>query len=269
LNEKRKEIIVLVCIIVVIPAVIYFTSPINKIVCAHTFSNDNAASSLGIMEEYKGELNLIRNNLDSNFTLSHLHANNVIDQGYISRIANQIYSTESHKGGELTNSFNNLEGEISTMYTHNNSLTINAIRTQTGAINSMLDNCKKLFVDSHVNDNSTINALTINNLLDSSLRYYDSGTSRDSNGNVISIKNPVYYQNAVGFANRSIQLLNQIDTSQFQQNAAAAKVSLFKNLQNNFVIFKNYIDHTENYNKIMVLLHIQIKANLQKLFNLK
>ena len=50
---------------------------------------------------------------------------------------------------------------------------------------------------------------------------------------------------------------------------AAANVSLFKNLQNNFVIFENYIDNTENYNKIMVLLHIQIKANLQKLFNLK
>jgi hypothetical protein len=268
LNEKRKEIMVLICIIVVIPAVIYFTSPINKIVCAHTFSNDNDASLLSIMEEYKEELNLIRNNLDSNFTLSHLHANNVIDQGCIPRIANQIYSTESPKGGDLTNSFNNLEGELSNMYTNNNSLTINAIRTQTGAINSILDNCKKLFVDSHVNDNSTINALTINNLLDSSLRYYESGTNRDSNGNVISIKNPVYYQNAVGFANRSIQLLNQIDTSQFQQNGAA-NVSLFKNLQNNFVIFENYIDHTENFNKIMVLLHIQIKANLQKLFNLK
>ncbi|HEY0579949.1 MAG TPA: hypothetical protein VGC75_04515, partial [Candidatus Nitrosocosmicus sp.] len=89
MNKKRKEIIILFCIVVVIPAVIYFTSPINKIVCAHTFSNDNAASLLGIMEEYKGELNLIRNNLDSNFTLSQLHANNVIDQGYIPRIANQ------------------------------------------------------------------------------------------------------------------------------------------------------------------------------------
>jgi hypothetical protein len=269
LNKKRKEIIVLFCIVVVIPAVIYFTSPINKIVCAHTFSNNNAASLLSFMEEYKEELNLIKNNLDSNFTLSQLHANNVIDQGYISRIANQIYSTESPKGGALTNSFNNLERDLSNMHTNNNSLTINAVRTQTGTINSILDNCKKLFVDSLVNDNNTINALTINNLLDSSLRYYESGTNRDSNGNVISIKNPVYYQNAVGFANRSIQLLNQMDTNQFQQNGAAANVSLFKNLQNYFVIFENYIDHTENYNKIMVLLHIQIKANLQKLFNLK
>ena len=269
MNNKRKEIIVLICIVVVIPTVIYFTSPINKIVCAHTFSNDNAASLLSIMEEYKEELNLIRNNLDSNFTLSHLHANNVIDQGYIPRIANQIYSTESPKGGDLTNSFNNLEGDLSNMYTNNNSLAINAIRTQTGAINSIVDNCKKLFVDSHVNDNNTINALTINNLLDSSLRYYESGTNRDSNGNVISIKNPIYYQNAVGFANRSVQLLNQMDTNQFQQNGAAADMSLFKNLQNYFVIFENYIDHTQNYNKIMVLLHIQIKANLQKLFNLK
>ncbi len=267
MNKKRKEIIVLFFIIVVIPAVIYFTSPINKIVCAHTFSNDDTASLLGIMEEYKEELNLIKNNLDSNFILSQLHANNVIDQGYIPRIANQIYSTESRKGGDLTNSFNNLEGDLSSMHTNNNSLTINSIRTQTGAINSILDNCKKLFVDSHVNDNNTISALTINNLLDSSLRYYESGTNRDSNGNVISIKNPVYYQNAVGFANRSIQLLNQTDTSQFQHNGA--NVSLFKNLQNYFVIFENYIDNTENYNKIMVLLHIKIKANLQKLFNLK
>ena len=89
---KKKEIIVLFFIIVFIPTVVYITSQLNNIVCAHTFSDDGTASLLGTMEEYKAELNLIKSNVDSNFTLSKLHVDNVINQGYISRIANQTLS---------------------------------------------------------------------------------------------------------------------------------------------------------------------------------
>ncbi len=62
---------------------------------------------LGTMEEYKAELNLIKSNADSNFTLSKLHVDNV-ETKVISRIANQLYPEESRDNGDLTKSFNSL-----------------------------------------------------------------------------------------------------------------------------------------------------------------
>jgi hypothetical protein len=270
MNKKRKETIILFIIIVLIPSIIYFTSQLNTIVCAHTFSDDNVASLLGIIEEYKQELDFIKNNIDSNFTSSKLHVSNVLDQSYVSRIANQFYPTESRTNGVLTKSLNNLNGLFSgnTERDNNSISSTDAIKTETNNINSLLDNCKKIFVvDQLTNNNNTINALIIKNLLDSSLKFYGLGINTDTSGNVVSIKNNVYYQNALGLANRSDQLLNQIDKNQFQNNVT--KMNLFNGLQKDLIAFDNFINKTENYNKIMILTHVNIHPNLQKLFNLK
>jgi hypothetical protein len=269
-KKKNKEIVVLFFIIVFIPAVVYFTSSLNKIVCAHTFSDDGTASLLGVMEEYKAELNLIKSNAVSNFTLSKLHVDNILDQGYISRIANQLYPEESRDNGDLTKSFNTLNKLVSgsTDRSKNNSASAsNEIKAETDNIDSLLDNCKKLFIDNQIDNNNTVDALTIKSLLDSSLRFYESGMNIDSSGNAESVKNYVYYQNALGIANKSNQLLNQMDVNQFQNDAT--KANLFRDLQKSLNSYENYIKNTENYNKIMVLLHMNIHPNLIKLFNLK
>ena len=265
---KKKEIIVLFFIIVFIPTVVYITSQLNNIVCAHTFSDDGTASLLGTMEEYKAELNLIKSNADSNFTLSKLHVDNVLNQGYISRIANQLYPEESRDNGDLTKSFNSLNKLVSGSNDKSkDSVSVDEIKAETDNIDSLLDNCKKLFIDNQIDNNNTVDALTIKNLLDSSLRFYELGINKDSNGNVVSVKNYVYYQNAIGVANKSNQLWNQMDVNQFQNDAT--KVNLFRELQKSLDIYENYIKNTENYNKIMVLLHMNIHPSLIKLFNLK
>jgi hypothetical protein len=269
-KKKNKEIVVLLFIIVFIPAVVYFTSQLNKIVCAHTFSDDGTASLLGVMEEYKAELNLIKSNVDSNLTLSKLHVDNVLDQGYISRIANQLYPEESRDNGDLTKSFNNLNKLVSGSIdkSRNNSASaVNEIKAETDNIDDLLDKCKTLFIDNDINNNDTFKALTISKLLDSSLGFYESGIDKDSSGNVPSVKNHVYYQNALGIANKSNQLLNQMDVNQFQNDDA--KVNLYRELQKGLNTYENYIKNTENYNKIMVLLHMNIHPTLIKLFNLK
>ncbi len=224
---------------------------------------------MSLIEEYKQDLYSIKNNVDSNFTLSLLHVNNALDQSYISRISNQIYPTESYNNGALTKSLNNLNELFSgsTAIGKDSKAGIDDIKKETNNINSLLDGCKNLFLGSNSNKNNTIDALTIKNLLDSSLRYYESGLNMDSNGNIVSIKNNAYYQNALGLANRSAQLLNQMDTSQFQNNAT--KMNLFKELQKDFITYENYIKDKENHNIIMVLLHVNIHPNLIKLFNLK
>ena len=241
---------------------------LNKIVCAHTFSDDGTASLLGTMEEYKAELNLIKSNADSNFTLSKLHVDNVLNQGYISRIANQLYPEESRDNGDLTKSFNSLNKLVSgSTDKSKDSVPVDEIKAETDNIDSLLDNCKKLFIDNQINNNNTVDALTIKNLLDSSLRFYELGINKDSNGNIVSVKNHVYYQNAFGVANKSNQLWNKMDVNQFQNDAT--KVNLFREMQKSLYIYENYIKNTENYNKIMVLLHMNIHPNLMKLFNLK
>ncbi len=72
---------------------------------------------------------------------------------------------------------------------------------------------------------------------------------------------------ALGFANRSNQLLNQMDKSQFQNNTT--KMIIFKESQADFITFEEHIEGKENYNDFMVLLHMGIHPNFTKLFDLK
>ncbi|MEJ7642332.1 MAG: hypothetical protein WKF36_09095 [Candidatus Nitrosocosmicus sp.] len=226
MKKRSMETLILISVIVVIPGFVYFTSPLNKIVCAHMFSTDDATSLVGMMEEYGVQLNSIKNNIDANSTLSRLQVDNILNQSYASRIANQIYTTESIGNGDLTKSLNDLKGLFSSTAETDNEhyKEANAIKTETNNINSLLDSCKKLFIDSDLTNNNAFNALVAENLLDSALRYYESGMKEDPNGKGVSAKNSVYYQNALGFANRSNQLLNQMAKSQFQNNATIMSI---------------------------------------------
>jgi hypothetical protein len=267
---KKKENMVFLFILVIIPLIVYFTSPANRMVCAHTFSDDDTALLLGVMEEYKEEIHLIKNNINSNLTLSKLHADNIVDQAYITRMANLFYPEEYHATGALTKSFTKMNGLLNSSNDGarlNSTMFAKAVGNEISNMDSLLDDCKNLFLADHLVRNNTIIALTINHLLDSSLRYYETGLKMDTNGNVLSIKNIVDYQNSQGLANSSNGLLNQIDMSQFQNNQS--KSLSFMVLKDNLANYGKLIDNKENYNKIMVLLHVDIKSNLQKLFNLK
>jgi hypothetical protein len=274
-KKRNKENIILFLLIVFIPAVVYFSffNQTNNIVCAHTFSDDNTASVLAIIEEYKQELYSIKNDVGSNMALARLHMSNILDQSYVSRIANQIYPTASLDNGDLTKSLNQLnelffgnaaKGENSSNARINDG---DSIKTEANKIDSLLDECKNIFLADRLTKNNTVDALVIKNLLDSSLRFYEAGVNTDSKGDVVSIKNGVYYQNALVLANRSNQILNQMDLSQFQNNAT--KANLFKDVHKDSFSFENLIKNKENPNAIVVLLHMNIHPNLMKLFTLK
>lgn len=269
MKKKKNESIILLIVVVIIPSLIYFVffSQRNNIVCAHTFTDDATSTLLGTMEEYKQELNSINKNIDSNITLSHLYLKDISDQAYITRIANYFYPNESKSnGGDLTNSFNRLNSLFS-LNMMNKSI-IKDVKDETSKSALLLDECKQYFFDKDLTKNNTISALTINNLVDSVLRSYELGTIKDANQNVLSIKDKVDYQNAIDLTNKSKYLLiNGVDKSQFSNDPT--KMDLFKNLKDNFDTLESYIKNNENYNKVMILVHMDIKSNLQKLFNLK
>ena len=71
---------------------------------------------------------------------------------------------------------------------------------------------------------------------------------------------------ALGFANRSNQLLNQMDKSQFQNDGT--KMIIFKELQADFITFEEHMEGKEKHNDLMVLLHRDTHPNLIELFDL-
>lgn len=267
--NKRLEILLLVIFIVIIPSSIYFIFFNQRVnfVCAHTFSDDSTATLLSIIEEYKQKLNLVNHDLNSkNLTMANLNLKDIYDQAYIQRIANYFYPNEAKSNGDLTKSYN----EMVTMLS-NKSLTNNEIIQAKSRANSsmnLLDECKKYFIDRDLTKNNTITSLTVNNILDSSFRYYDLATSKDSNGNVLSIKNPVDYQNSIALGNLSKKIMDQdIDKAKFSGNSN--QMSLYNNLLKYLDTYVSFVKNKENYNKVMIVLHIDIKATMQKLFNLK
>lgn len=267
--NKRLEILLLGIFIVVIPSSIYFTffNQRNNFVCAHTFSDDSTASLLSIIEEYKEKLNLVNYDLNSkNLTLANMNLKDMYEQAYIQRIANYFYPNEIKNNGDLSNLYNKL-----VMLLSNTSLTndvVNEAKSQASNSINLLDECKKFFIDRDLTKNNTITALTVNNILDSSFRYYDSAMLWDSNRNILSIKKPIDFQNSIALGNLSKTIITQdIDKTQFSNNPD--KLSLYNNLIKYLDTYVSFIKNKENYNKVMIVLHIDIKATMQKLFNLK
>jgi hypothetical protein len=136
----------------------------NQQAFAHTFSGDESASFLALVESMRSELDLVQSNFASNATVAEehaAHAHEHLDQDVIDEISerNERLATE-------------LPAALEDLHFSLANSTAQQVQTKIQDINDLLGETVTVRVDSEQRNNSTVWALVIANMADGVLAHY-------------------------------------------------------------------------------------------------
>jgi hypothetical protein len=131
------------------------TAPRNSY--AHTFSDDESASFLGLVESIKVELDLVQSNVVSNLTLAEKHADHA--HGHLDEhIIEEISERNERLGRDLPAALEDLHDSVANS-------TAQQVQTKIQIINDLLDETVTVRVEPSQMTNSTVQALVVANML--------------------------------------------------------------------------------------------------------
>jgi hypothetical protein len=263
---------------------------------AHTFSGDESASFLALVESIKSELDLVESNLASNATLAEehaAHASEHLDEHTVEEISER----NERLGRELPAALEDLHHSVTNS-------TAQQVQAEIQNINDLLGETVTVRIDSEQLNNSTVWALIIANMADVVIVHYGAaygmeteeggehgGNGHDEESNetettstenmthndsemeastVMSegngtIVNMVHYQSALGLAARTQALFNDQVKDMAPANSTEFGASLEAGLEN----LKEAIDDMEPFADVEVIVHSEVHPNLQSAFNLQ
>jgi hypothetical protein len=271
---------------------------------AHTFSGDESASFLALVESIKSELDLVQGNLASNVTLAEehaVHAHEHLDNHTIE----EIEERNARLATDLPDALEDLHRSVANS-------TAQQVQAKIQNINDLLGETVTVRIDSEQLSNSTVWALVIANMADGVIGYYSAaydidteegeehGHDDEASGNMthdametetsstenmthdemeedghdnmtmsevnaMTIVNVVYYQSAQGHANRTQALFND----QVRDLAPANSTEFVADLEAGLAHLKQAIDNMEPYADVEVIVHSEVHPNLQSAFNLQ
>lgn len=298
--KKKPIITILLTSFAIIIGSVSFLSFENSF--AHTFSPDESAHFLTIVDKIKVESELAANSTGDNNTnnksLAQIHVNNAL-LNYDSHTQDEISERNERIANELNDTLNQLLNEINSQT--DKSQLDNTVET----ITAILDEAVSTRIDEEQLNNSTIQALVLANIVDAALQNYgdafnigidltnmsnlnrsivsndsetqDHNNHSSSNDTIttqqMSIVNFSSYESALGSSNNALdKYYNEISTVSpplSEENNNTTTQNYLKKLENGLIELNNVIKNKENAMKVMEIVHTQIHPNLQILFNLK
>lgn len=281
--KKTHTITILLTSFTIIIGSVSFLSFENSF--AHTFSPDESAHFLTIVDKIKVESELAANSTGDNNTnnksLAQIHANNAL-QSYDSHTQDEISERNERIANELNDTLNQLlhEAESQTDVSQLN----NTVET----INAILEEAISTRIDEEQLNNSTIQALVFASIVDAALQNYGDAfnvgidlTNMSNIHKLASIDDTVSqsgllnfsnYESALGFSQNALdKYYNEISavSTPLSENNTTTSQNYLKKLENGLLELNNAIKNKENAMKVMEIVHTQIHPNLQVLFNLK
>lgn len=258
----------------------------NQQAFAHTFSGDESASFIALVESIRSELDLVQSNLASNATVAEEHAEHAhehLDQDVIDEISER----NERLGTDLPAALEDLHLSLTNS-------TAQQVQTKIQNINDLLGETVTARVDSEQRNNSTVWALVIANMADGVLAHYGeaygvgaeegeehghgegnmsdgmemtetSSTDNMSGGNATTIVNEIHYQSAQGLAARTQALFNE----QVKALAPANSTEAIANLEAGLEHLIKAIDDRAPLTDVEVIVHSEVHPNLQTAFNLQ
>jgi hypothetical protein len=157
---EKKHIIALLLVGLVSSGLVYA----NPHTYAHTFSGDESASFLALVESIKTELQLVENNLAFNVTLAEEHATHAqehLDNHTIEEIA----ENNERLARDLPAALEDLHNSVTNS-------TVQQIQTKIQNINDLLSETVSVRIESEQINNSTVWALVLANLADGVISHY-------------------------------------------------------------------------------------------------
>src|SRR5215203_4304294 len=266
--------IILLLSIAVISTTIFFNT--QNIAYAHTFSGDESASFLTLIEEISTRSHLIEEELINNATLAQKLAEN------ISQIVTpENFKEISEKNKLVAKSLNESLADLENSFHFTNKIIPSEIKQKIKNLDDILGEVVSVRIENEQLTNDTVNALVLNDLIGKALQSYDkalgiksdehseeheSENIKENDGQDIKVKivNQVEYQIAQALFNKSIEKFNEL-----KPLISSNMSNLFTTLESSLVQLRNAVDNKESFEVIDDIIDGQVTPHLESIFKIK
>ena len=290
-----KKFIISFLILTIISSVTF--SNVNNRVYAHTFSGDESATFLALLEMIKTEAHLAQQNLGTNVTLAHNHADATTEH----LDANQTKEI-SERNKRVANELNDSLTALKNAFNSTTPPTASDIKDKVSNIDAILGEVLSVRIDKNQLDNATVKALTVNDLVGETLEHYGEAVGHEENnkssgseshstssafnssaieaagsnageavnstvsegGNASSVKivNEAAYQTAQALSSRIVELYKDVKTKALNLTAA-------ENAETGLTNLKRVIDKKVPFDALDHLIDTSIIPALNSAYDLK
>ena len=268
-NQMSMRKLIITFLILSIVSSVAVSNPLNR-AFAHTFSGDESATFLALLEMIKTEAHLAQQNLGTNVTLAHEHAEATTEH----LDANQTKEI-SERNTRVSNELNDSLTALKNAFNSTSPPTASDIKDKVSNVDAILGEVLSVRIDKNQLNNVTVKASTINDLVGETLEHYgeavgheDTNKSSESNSttnassSAVKIVNEAAYQTAQALSSRVIELYKDVNSKALNSTAA-------ENAQSGLEMLKSDIDKKVPFDTIDKLIDSTISPALNSAYDLK
>ena len=268
-NKMSMRKLIITFLILSIVSSVAVSNPLNR-AFAHTFSGDESATFLALLEMIKTEAHLAQQNLGTNVTLAHEHAEATTEH----LDANQTKEI-SERNTRVSNELNDSLTALKNAFNSTSPPTASDIKDKVSNVDAILGEVLSVRIDKNQLNNVTVKASTVNDLVGETLEHYgeavgheDTNKSSESNSttnassSAVKIVNEAAYQTAQALSSRVIELYKDVNSKALNSTAA-------ENAQSGLEMLKSDIDKKVPFDTIDKLIDSTISPALNSAYDLK
>jgi len=268
-NKMSMRKLIITFLILSIVSSVTVANPLNR-AFAHTFSGDESATFLALLEMIKTEAHLAQQNIGTNVTLAHEHAEATTEH----LDANQTKEI-SERNTRVSNELNDSLTALKNAFNSTSPPTASDIKDKVSNVDAILGEVLSVRIDKNQLNNVTVKASTINDLVGETLEHYgeavgheDTNKSSESNSttnassSAVKIVNEAAYQTAQALSSRVIELYKDVNSKALNSTAA-------ENVQSGLEMLKSDIDKKVPFDSLDKLIDSTISPALNSAYDLK
>ena len=268
-NQMSMRKLIITFLILSIVSSVAVSNPLNR-AFAHTFSGDESATFLALLEMIKTEAHLAQQDLGTNVTLAHEHAEATTEH----LDANQTKEI-SERNARVSNELNESLTALKNAFNSTSPPTASDIKDKVSNVDAILGEVLSVRIDKNQLNNVTVKASTINDLVGETLEHYgeavgheDTNNSSESNSTTnasstaVKIVNEAAYQTAQALSSRVIELYKDVNSKALNSTAA-------ENAQGGLEMLKSDIDKKVPFDALDKLIDSTISPALNLAYDLK
>jgi hypothetical protein len=279
MNKDFSISITFMLIVVVISTIGIY--PLKQTAYAHTFSGDESAAFLALVREIESEMHLVESNLPSNITLAQEHIEHATEH-LDTNTTKELAERNKRVANDLTTELADLQRVIKAK----SAPTVQEIRNNISNINDTLQEAVSVRIEKDQLNNSTVNALAINDILGEVLEHYGAAygieeegeegkeygnmtetetntTGTEASANTTTIIDQAEYQSAQAYANEAKQMLDDIKVL-----APSNATSAISNVESGLNEMITAVDNKAPFNSVDEIVDSKVLPSLKTAFNL-
>jgi len=268
-NKMSMRKLIITFLILSIVSSVAVSNPLNR-AFAHTFSGDESATFLALLEMIKTEAHLAQQNLGTNVTLAHEHAEATTEH----LDANQTKEI-SERNTRVSNELNDSLTALKNAFNSTSPPTASDIKDKVSNVDAILGEVLSVRIDKNQLNNVTVKASTINDLVGETLEHYgeavghedknksaESNSTTNASSSAVKIVNEAAYQTAQALSSRVIELYKDVNSKALNSTAA-------ENIQSGLEMLKSDIDKKVPFDTLDKLIDSTISPALNSGYDLK